>query len=131
MLEKDIEDYIYEDITKANHISNCDLRYVLRNIIHRGIEEANYRYMLSNGSKAIAYRRLKLLLIRTIDDLDVAVNADGEIVHRHRHTLRQALAYARYLTAIEREETASQFEILEDRLKNPRQTYFSQLKRVA
>jgi len=123
--------YLYQDFSNANYTSNCDLRYVSRNLLNRGVEEAQFRYMLSDGQQAEAYKRLKLTLLKVIDGLDTMITEDGAIIYRYRHILRQALVYARYLIAIEREETASQFEMLEARLRNPRGRYLSEWKRVA
>ncbi|WP_449411627.1 hypothetical protein [Methylobacterium komagatae] len=118
MFQNEINFYLFQDFTKSNHISNCELRYVLRNLLSRGAEEANYRYMLSDGAKAEAYKRLKLMLLQAIDDLEAIITDDGTIVLRHRKALRQALVYARHLIAVEREETATQFEILEEKIKS-------------
>lgn len=118
MFKDKIELYLFQDFSKSNYISNCDSRYVLRNLLSRGAEEANYRYMLSEGEKAEAYKHLKLMLLRVIDDLEAMITDDGTIVRRYRNALRQALVYARYLIAVEREETATHFEILEAKLRS-------------
>ena len=112
--------YIYEDLMNASATTNCDFRYVLRNLLSRGAAEANYRFFLSEGEKAEEYKWLKVELESLIDDLPGMFSSEGIVIREHRATLRKALAVSRYLIAIEREETASQFEILEKRLKNPR-----------
>lgn len=115
---KEIDLYLFEDIVKMNKTLDCELRYVLRNLLSRGAEEAHFRYMLSDGQKAQAYKHLKLMLLRAIGDLEAMITEDGSIVHHHQNALRQALVYARYLIAIEREETATQFDIIGERLKS-------------
>lgn len=117
MTYNDIALYLFEDIAKVNKTSICELRYVLRDLFCRGLEEAHFRYMLSDGEKAQAYRHLKLMLLRVFDDLEAMITEDGLIVHQHRAVLCKALVYVRYLIAIEREETASQFEMLENQLR--------------
>lgn len=117
MTYNEIDLHLFEDIMRSSKTSICELRYVLRNLLSRGAEEAHFRYMLSDGQKAQAYKYLKLMLLRVIDELEAMITEDGSVVHHHRNALRQALVYARYLIAIEREETASQFELLENKLR--------------
>lgn len=109
---------IYEDLMNASATTNCDFRYVLRNLLSRGADEANYRLFLSKGEKAEKYRRLRDKLESLVEELPRMFDRDGNVLRQHRATLREALAVSRYLIAIEREETATQFEILEERLKN-------------
>lgn len=113
-------DFIFQDLVNASAVTSCDFRYVLRNLLSRGAAEANYRFFMSEGVKAEEYKRLNGRLESLIDELPIMFDRDGIVPRHHRATLREALAVSRHLIAIEREETATQFEILEKRLKNPR-----------
>ncbi|MBP1182162.1 hypothetical protein [Methylobacterium sp. PvR107] len=122
-------DHIFDDFINASNTTNCDSRYVLRNLLSRGAAEANYRFFLSEGRKAQEYKQLEIELESLIDELPGMFDKYGIVLREHRATLRKALAVSWYLIAIEREETASQFKILEKRLKNPcRRRSYRELK---
>lgn len=110
-------DCIFEDLMNTATAKNCDSRYVLRNILSRGAEEANYRFFLSEGTKAQEYKQIRYKLESFVDERPGMFDRDGIVLRQHRATLREAVVLSRYLIAIEREETASQFEMLEERLR--------------
>lgn len=113
-------DHIYEILSRAYNTTDCDFRYVLRNILNRGVEEATYLSFQSEGRMREQFRNDKIWLEGIVSDLPSMLDRDGDVLHRHRATIRGAVTLARYLIAIEREQTAGQLDMLTERLRNPR-----------
>ncbi|WP_244042537.1 hypothetical protein [Methylobacterium sp. J-030] len=67
-----------------------------------------------------AFRHEKNCLEGIISELPFLLDSAGNVLRRHRPTVRMAVGTARYLIAIEREQTAGQLDMLDERLRNPR-----------
>jgi hypothetical protein len=113
-------DNIYKILTHAYDSTNCDFSFVLRNILYRGAEEANYLSFQFDGDDGEELRRDKIYLEGIISDLPHMLDSEGNALHLHRATIRAAVTRARYLISIEREQTAGQLVMLDERLRNPR-----------
>ena len=116
----DAIDIIVQDLANAQTAANCDFGFVLRMILQRGAEEANYLSFWHEGRSAAEYKRIRIQLEGLIADLPKMLDGDGNVPPRHRAILREAFTLARYLIAIEREQTAGQLDMLDERLKTPR-----------
>jgi len=113
--------HIYKILGRSYDPRNCDFSFVLRNILCRGAEEANYLAFQFSGDEGDAFRRIRIYLEGIIADLPHMLDREGNVLHRHhRPILREAVTLARYLIAIEREQTAGQLDMLDERLRNPR-----------
>lgn len=112
--------HIYAILTRAYDYPNCDFRFVLRNVLNRGAEEANYLSFQFEGNDSEEFRRAKIYLEGIISNLPHMLDREGNALHRHRATIRKAVTLARYLIAIERDQTAGQLDMLDERLRNPR-----------
>jgi hypothetical protein len=124
-------DHFIEILIRAYDTTNCDFRFVLRNILCRGAEEANYLSFQFEGKVAEAFRRAKIYLEGIVSDLPHMLDGDGSVLHRHRATIREAVTLARYLIAIERDQTAGQLDMLEERLRNPRRSEDRRMSKAA
>lgn len=111
---------IYQILSQAYDASKSDFRFVLRNILCRGAEEANYLSFQFEGEAREEFRLIKNRLEGVISDLPQMLDGDGNVLRQHRATVRDALTLARYIIAIERDQTAGQLDMLERRLRNRR-----------
>jgi hypothetical protein len=111
---------IYQILAQAYDTTNSDFRFVLRNILSRGAEEANYLSFQFEGEDGEEFRLIKNRLEGVISDLPQLLDGDGNVLHQHRAAVREAITLARYLIAIERDQTAGQLDMLSERLKDRR-----------
>ena len=116
----DATNIIVQDLMKTQTAANCDFRYVLRLVLQRGAEEANYLSFRHEGKTAAEYKRIRIELEGLIADLPRVLDRDGNVLGYHRPIFREAVTLARYLIAIEREQTASQLDLLDEWLGSPR-----------
>lgn len=59
------------------------------------------------------------------------LDSEGNALHRHRATIRKAVTLARLLIAIERDQTAGQLDMLDERLRIPHRSEDRQMSRTA
>lgn len=113
--------HIHKILDRSYNPRNCDFSFVLHNILYRGAEEANYLAFQFSSNEGDAFRRIRFYLEGMIADLPHMLGCDGNVLHRHnRPILRAAVTLARYLIAIEREQTAKQLDMLDERLRDRR-----------
>lgn len=110
-------EYIYEILTRAYDHRNCDFMFVLRNILYRGSEEANYLSFQFDDDDGERFRQVKIYLEGIILDLPDMLDHQGNVLAHCRSTILEAVTLSRYLIAIERAQTASQLDMLEERLE--------------
>jgi hypothetical protein len=110
-------DNIYKILTYAYDSTDCDFSFVLRNILYRGAEEANYLSFQFDDDDGDELRRARIYLEGIILDLPDMMDHQGNVLPHCRSTILGAVTLSRYLIAIERVQTASQLDYLEEQLE--------------
>jgi hypothetical protein len=108
---------IYKILTRAYDTKNCEYRFVLRNILYKGAEEANYLSFQFDGDDSDEFRQARIYLEGVILDLPDMLDHQGNVLAHRRSTISEAVTLARYLIAIESSQTAGQLDMLEERLE--------------
>jgi hypothetical protein len=108
---------VYEIIVNQFDTEDCEFRFVLRNILHKGAEEANYLSFQFDGDDGGEFRRASLYLEGVILDLPDMLDDRGNVLPHSRFAISQAVALARFFIAIENEQTAGLLNMLEERLE--------------
>jgi hypothetical protein len=106
-------DRFTEILVQAINNRNCDSRSVLRNILYRAAEEANYLSFQFDGDDRADLKQARIHLEGVIADLPLMLDDGRNVLHRHRATISDALTLAGYLIAIDRAQTASHLNWLE------------------
>ncbi len=92
-------DNIYEILARAYDATNCDFWFVLRNVLYRGAEEANYLSFQFDDDDGKDFKRNKIYLEEMILNLPDMMDHQGNVLTRHRDDISEALTLARYLIA--------------------------------
>ncbi|WP_139342590.1 hypothetical protein [Methylobacterium radiotolerans] len=108
---------IHQILALANDATNCEFRPILRNVLYRASEEANYLSFQFDGDESEEFKKAKIYLEWIILDLPDMLDYRGNILPHCRSTILEAVALARYLIAIERAQTVAQLDMLEGRLE--------------
>ncbi|MCJ2063376.1 hypothetical protein MKK63_11715 [Methylobacterium sp. J-088] len=105
---------IQEILAQATSVEDCDSRFVLRNVLYRASEEANYLSFQFDGDDGAGFKQARLYLEGIIADLPDMLVDGGNVLQRHHATISGALTLAHDLIAIERSQTISQLDWLEE-----------------
>lgn len=92
--------------------TNSDNSYILRKMLLCGAEEANYRYRLCEGDKAVDFRRMLYQFKDIIDDLDSMLDNRGRVKLNHRIAIIRAIQDCQYLFALDHAETVADYRNL-------------------
>jgi hypothetical protein len=109
--------YIYNILRNSCIEIDSDFRFVLRNVLYRGAEEANYLSFQFDGDDSEAFRRARIYLEGIILDLPDMLDHHGNVLPHCRVTILEAVTLARYLMSIEWQQAAAQLDMLEEQLE--------------
>lgn len=104
-------------LTNSYGAMDCDFRFVLRNILSRAAEEANYLSFQFEDVDSGEFRQAKIYLEGIVLDLPDMLDDRGDVFAHCRLTISKAVTLARYLIAIEQHQTVGQLDMLERTLK--------------
>ncbi|WP_159392770.1 hypothetical protein [Methylobacterium sp. C1] len=124
LTKKELQTMIYEKYNRLYEIiinrygaEDCEFRFVLRSILHRGAEEANFLSFQFDGDDGREFRRASIYLEGVILDLHEMLDDRGNVLPHSHSAISQAVALARFFIAIENEQTAGLLNMLEERLE--------------
>lgn len=105
-------DHITEDFVNAQNFKNSDLKYLSRQIIMRGIKEAEFRSFVNDGLKSKQYRQTMFDLMDAQERINTWFLEDGKVDVNYFFDMTKSLELSYLLVRVDFQDFEIVFKVL-------------------